>query len=86
MVATQVNGSVSYIQAHKKYNWTIAPSTLGLKGDDLIHLYDARSVLKPRFLLENPQGLNLKSLYSWSWIFDILGYLSINIQSSDQLD
>ena len=43
MVATQVNGSVSYIQAHKKYNWTIAPSTLGLKGDGLIHLYANRS-------------------------------------------
>ena len=40
VVATQVNGSVSYIEAHKKYNWTIAPSTLGLKGDGLIHLYD----------------------------------------------
>ena len=39
VVATQVNGSVSYIEAHKKYNWTIAPSTLVLKGDGLIHLY-----------------------------------------------
>ena len=49
VVATQINGSMSYIQAHKKYNWTIAPSTLGLKGDSLIHLYEYNSQQVPSF-------------------------------------